>query len=378
MQAHLNFLRRKLIFRVRNKLHTITSLRDTPKAANVLLVTVPHELAETQLYPFHFYRSTLRQKYGVRCTQVPVDALVGADADRLHGGAKHAHIKRIFFQPAFEMPPQLVVQALERLAAAYPMAKIAFMDWYAPLHIRPAAYVDPYIDIYIKKQTYADFTNYSLPTLGDTNLNDYYAHRHNLPDAQQQFIPPAGIEKKIRLGSNFGLSPLMVDLFLGKPPQVDSRDIDLHARIAVKGVPWYQVMRQEAKDAVQKLSENGGIHIVSEGRVRRHKFFEEMMKSKICFSPFGYGEICWRDYEAYATGALLLKPDMVHLQVLPNVFVPNETYVPLQWDLSDFEEKVEEFLKNKERRTRITRQAFETMRSWIVSKEYVAEIAELC
>jgi hypothetical protein len=375
MQAHLNFLRRKLAHRAGSWLNRISTLANTPQSVNVVLTTTRHELAETQLYPFHFYRDVLAHKYGVRYTQIEVESLVGPGADRLHGTGQHKQVKRVFFQPAFEMAPKQAVQALQRLAHAYPNAKIAYLDWYAPLHIRPALYADPFIDIYVKKQTYANFSDYSKPTLGDTNLNDYYARRHELPDAPQQFTPPAGFEQKMRLGSNFGLSALMVDWFLGAPPTQANRDIDLHARIAIKGVPWYQAMRQEAKDAVQKLE---GVNVVSEGRVRRHQFFAEMVRSKLCFSPFGYGEVCWRDYEAHATGALLLKPDMSHLKVLPDIFIPYETYVPLEWDLSDFAGKVAEYLKNPAARAKIAAQAFEVNSAWIKSREYAATIAVWC
>jgi len=339
-----------------------------------MLVTVRHELAETQLYPFHFYRQTLATKHGVNCAQIGVDAVV-ADAALGKPLAQHRHINRVFFQAVFEMPPAQLVLALQRLSQVYPNARIAFMDWFAPLHIRPAIQVDPYIDIYIKKQTYADFANYSRPTRGDTNLNDYYARRHDLSYAPQQFDPPPGFEKKLRLGSNFGLSPLMVDLFLDPLLNDRPRDIDLHARIAVNGVPWYKAMRQDAKDAVERLQ---GVKVVSEGRVRRHKFYAELQRSKMCFSPFGYGEVCWRDYEAHATGALLLKPDMSHLRVLPDVFVPFETYVPLKWDLSDFGEKVAEYLRDSVARERIVRQGFEANAAWIKGQDYVGTIAGLC
>ncbi|MDR7305625.1 hypothetical protein [Rhodoferax saidenbachensis] len=375
MQAHLKFLRRKLAHRAGSWLNRVSSIANTPLSANVVLTTTRHELAETQLYPFHFYRDVLAQKHGLRYTQIEVESLVGPEAGHLHGTEQHKQVKRVFFQPAFEMPPEQAVQALQRLAHAYPNAKIAYLDWYAPLHIRPALYADPYIDIYVKKQTYANFAEYSKPTLGDTNLNDYYAKRHGLPDAPQQFTLPPGFEHKLRLGSNFGLSALMVDWFLGASPTQSNRDIDLHARIAVNGVPWYQVMRQEAKDAVQKLS---NLNIASEGRVRRHQFFAEMVRSKLCFSPFGYGEVCWRDYEAHATGALLLKPDMSHLRVLPDIFVPYETYVPLQWDLSDFADKVAEYLQDHTARAKITAQAFEVNSAWIKSREYAATIAAWC
>lgn len=374
MHAHLNFLRRKAAHRASNWLNTIASIADTPKHVNVMLVTVRHELAETQLYPFHFYRDVLKSKHGVRCGQISIES-VAADAQSGKSPGQHGHIKRVFFQPAFEMPAELVVRALQCLKQAYPNANIAFFDWYAPLHIRPALYVDPYIDIYIKKQTYLDFARYSSVTLGDTNLNDYYAKRHSLPDAPQQFEPPAGFESKMRMGSNFGLSALMVDMFLGRPPRADGRDIDLHARIAVNGAPWYKAMRQEAKDAVTQLQ---GLHVVSEGRVRRYKFYEELYRSKLCFSPFGYGEVCWRDYEAHATGALLLKPDMSHLKVQPDVFVPYETYVPLQWDLSDFGEKVHRYLHDHQARSKIVKQAFDVNAQWIQKGEFLNVVGAWC
>jgi hypothetical protein len=374
LHSHLNFLRRKIAFRATNWLHRINSLADTPKGGNVMLVTVRHELAETQIYPFHFYREILATKHGVECAQIGVDAAV-ADAAMAKPLPQHWHIKRVFFQAAFEMPGVQMVQALQHLTQVYQNARIAFMDWYAPLQIRPAIHVDPYIDIYVKKQTYADFANYGRPTLGDTKLNDYYARRHSLPDAPQQFDPPQGLEKKIRLGSNFSMSPLMIDLFLDQFSGNRSRDIDLHSRIAVNGVRWYKAMRQEAKGAVQKLQ---GVKVVSGGRLRRHKFYAEMQRSKLCFSRFGYGEVWSRDYEAHATGALLLKPDMSHLRVLPDVFLPIETYVPLKWDLSDFGEKVEYYLHNHDARSQIVRQGFEVNAAWIKSQDYVGTIAGLC
>jgi hypothetical protein len=88
--------------------------------------------------------------------------------------------------------------------------------------------------------------------------------------------------------------------------------------------------------------------------------------------------VCWRDYEAHATGALLLKPDMSHLRVLPDVFVPFETYVPLKWDLSDFGEKVEHYLRNHEGRSRIVRQGFEANATWVRSQDFAGTIAGMC
>ena len=43
-----------------------------------------------------------------------------------------------------------------------------------------------------------------------------------------------------------------------------------------------------------------------------------MRHSRICISPFGYGEICWRDFEAILCGCLVVKPDMSHVETNPS------------------------------------------------------------
>lgn len=372
---YLDFMRRSAGFAVSRWRHTVKSLADIPGRANVLIVSIPHELAQTQVYPFHFYQQTLAGKYGIDFVEVPLSSVMQEANSGKAAGRRSPAIKRIFFQPELHMDGALQARALEYLRDSFPGARIALLDWFAPLHIRYATAAVPYIDVYIKKQIFRNFDHFLLPTVGDTNLNDFYAKRHQLPDAPMQFEAPPGMESKMRLGSNFGLSPQMVDLFLGPPPVMEGRDIDLHARIAATGVEWYARMRQESKDAVARLQ---GLKIASEGRVKRRKFFAEMQRSKICFSPFGYGEVCWRDYEAFATGAILLKPDMSHLVVTPDVFVNGRTYIPLRWDLADFEETVRDTLGNFGATGPMRLEAFDVMRRWILSEDAAREIAALC
>lgn len=375
---YLNYLRRKAMFRLAQKINHVHGFEEIPDKANTLLVTARHELAETQIYPFYYYRERLRRE-GVRHVEMPLASLVTAMEDPL-GSRLHVNrnIERIFFQHGFMMPDAAVANLLDALKAVFPEARIAFMDWFAPLHIRYANCAAPYIDTYIKKQIYRDFNEFSRPTLGDTNLNDYYARRFSLDDAPMQYSPPPEFSRKLRLGSNFGLSPQMIDYFLAAPPRQDRRDIDLHARIAVNGVPWYQAMREEAKNAVERLrARRQGLNIAAEGRVRRYRFFAEMQRSKLCFSPFGYGEVCWRDYEAFATGALLLKPDMEHLSVAPEVFAPGRTYVPLRWDLEDLEDQVDYYLRHEDERKAICDEAFRLNRDFLAGDEIPRQIAAI-
>jgi len=359
---YLNFIKRRLVFDAKRRFSSVNSLHELNTNTNTLIVNYRHELSNTQIYPFYFYRDILKKQHGIQFQEVSIDLVNTSASSSMRGGT---NVKRIYFQHGFMMSNEEVVKKLELLSATFPQAKIAFMDWFAPLHIRYSNSIDPYIDSYIKKQTFTNFANYNKPTIGDTNLSDYYAKRHNIDLPGMTFIAPVGFEKKLRLWPNFYLSPQMVDLFLGKFPSVQSRPIDLHARIASKGDAWYQAMRSESIQAVKNLS---GIKIASEGRVKRNKFFAELRNSKIVFSPFGYGEVCWRDYEAYATGSLLIKPSVDHLKTSDNSFVEGETYVGINWDLSDFEEKLNKFLA-EDCREKIARNAFEYHRGQILGTE---------
>jgi len=357
---YLNFIKRRFAFNAKRRLSSVNSLHELSASTNTLVVGFRHELSSTQIYPFYFYRDILKNKHGMRFQEINIELLNTKASSPLRGSA---NVKRIYFQHSFMMSNEDVVKHLELLANTFPQAKIAFLDWFGPLHIRYANSVDPYIDLYIKKQTFTDFSDYNNPTVGDTNLSDYYAKRHQIDLPHMTFSAPPGFENKMRLSPNFYFSPQMVDLFMGDFPADNNRQIDLHARIASKGDAWYQAMRGESVEAVKNLS---GLKIAFEGRVKRHKFFSELRSSKVVFSPFGYGEVCWRDYEAYATGALLIKPNMNHLKTSDDSFINDQTYIAVNWDLSDFEEKVNLFLKDKDRREKIARNAFEYHRDLIL------------
>ena len=69
--------------------------------------------------------------------------------------------------------------------------------------------------------------------------------------------------------------------------------------------------------------------------ISKRRYHSELINAKITFSPFGWGEICYRDFEAIYSGSLLLKPSMDHVETWPNLYLRNETYIPCNWDLND-------------------------------------------
>lgn len=81
-------------------------------------------------------------------------------------------------------------------------------------------------------------------------------------------------------------------------------------------------------------------------RLSRKEYFNELRNSKMCISPYGWGEVCYRDFEIVISGALLIKPSMDHLSTFPDVYIPHETYIPVSWELNDLAETVERSLAN--------------------------------
>jgi hypothetical protein len=279
----------------------------------------------------------------------------------------------VLFQTWFDLSESQMKELAEQVASTYPGAALVYLDWFAPTDLRYAGALNPYIEFYVKKHVLRDRCAYARPTLGDTNLTDYYSRRicsplpptvHNIPDA---------FWSKLIVGPNFAFTPQILQL-LGEDTAREERPIDLHARIAIKGTAWYSAMRSEALAASQSIRD---LHIVAHGRISRREFIKELCSSKTCFSPFGYGEVCWRDYEAVMCGALLIKPDMAHLETMPDIFRPFETYVPVRWDLSDLEDTVRYYIAHREERLKITTQAISVVHDYVTSRGFLQQMNPL-
>ena len=73
-----------------------------------------------------------------------------------------------------------------------------------------------------------------------------------------------------------------------------------------------------------------------------------MHSTRVVPSPFGTGEVCFRDFECFLAGAALLKPDMSHMESWPDYYEPGVTYMPHAWDFSDFQAKLTELLESQD------------------------------
>ncbi|WP_113910734.1 glycosyltransferase [Roseovarius dicentrarchi] len=337
---------------------------DPHASRRLLLLAVNHRIPQSQLFPFHYYADAFRTDLDVDIREIPVDEYL--NAKHLNGATT------VCFQTHFDISDDALLHLVAELRRRNPGARLVYLDWFAPTDLRLAERIGPLVDAYVSKHLLRDMGQYGQPTFGDTTLMDYYGRVHNLMHDMKTFPVSTEFKEKLYLGPSFVTADFMLPVFDRGIAPSGPRPIELHARIAVEGTPWYRAMRQGCADAVAGLRD---VECVTGFGIRHDLFLRELRRSKICFSPFGYGEVCWRDYEAIMCGAVLLKQDTSHVATAPDIFEAFETYVPVKWDLSDLPQQVAWLLRDKAARTRIAGAAFDRLHSYARTRAFVGQMA---
>ena len=81
-------------------------------------------------------------------------------------------------------------------------------------------------------------------------------------------------------------------------------------------------------------------------RIPQEKYYQNMFNSKIIMAPLGYGEMAPRDLESAMFGSVLIKPDISHISSEPFIYEDDETYIAVNYDWSNLEEKIEYVLSD--------------------------------
>lgn len=218
--------------------------------------------------------------------------------------------------------------------------------------------VMPAVDKYLKKQIYKDINLYKTPLYLDRLYSDYYNRELNLHNEyvckrillQDEYVYKLGISWNA--GLNDFLSKGFVKLIPNyiKYPKYKPAGGDRVNDVFFNGTTNYESLisyqRQRTCELLRRIGEK--LNVPDPGMPMNHKqYIDNMKNSKSCISPFGWGEICYRDFESFFYGATLLKPTVNHLETYPNFFIENETYIPIDWSFRNIEE-VFERVKSKE------------------------------
>lgn len=235
----------------------------------------------------------------------------------------------------------------------------------------------PYVDLYAKNQLLRDRTRYTAPFYGMRCYTDFYHQSRGIVDSRETWRVPARPEDlhKLAVSWNLGLGSYVRhnrDLVsrLGRlqfywpsasytwkrtAPEATDRAVAVSFRGRVEyDRETVTFQRRETYRRLTSFAQATGVPVAYEGKLPYPEYREEMRQSKLVLSPFGFGEInAGRDFECFADGAALVKPDMSHLVTWPDYFEPNTTYAAYAWDFSDFDATLARLLANTEERLRI-------------------------
>jgi len=239
----------------------------------------------------------------------------------------------------------------------------------------------PYVTAYYKSSILKNKSKYLDPIPTSRIFLNYYYKHFNIKDditkpqtenpsasdlsrifvfwntALGSFGPQARLNKLIL----YLLTPPYLKLFGYQHPDAP-RPVDITCRIGLK---YHLNSLVFHRTKIAEILKNK--YSISLNRLPKKSYFKEIQSSKIGISPFGYGEIAYRDFEIFISGAALLKPDMSYLETWPNLYIDNDTYISHKWDFTDLTEKIDSLLTNDNWR-RIAQSGYDKYRHYILTQ----------
>ena len=213
--------------------------------------------------------------------------------------------------------------------------------------------VMPYVDVYLKKQLLKDINIYSTKLYGTKLFTDYYHKLLGIEDREidvEYTLLDSKYKDKLKLSWNIGISDFWSksrycllrpsSIFVPRMFKVDShRETNMFFNGTLNYSPLSGYQRRTTIEKM--LANNKTLEPNPTMKMPPAQYVWFMKDAKTAISPFGWGEICYRDFEAFVYGATLVKPDMNQVATFPDFFISDETYVPLKWDYSNFDEVID-------------------------------------
>ncbi len=328
-----------------------------------------NQITFAQVFPFIYYAPEFRALHNCEFRFFSIQGLLDGQHPKIPSS------DLILILPWFQADRGQLTRALAALRKTSPQAAISFVDSFAHNDLRLASDLGD-VAFYIKKSLFRDRGLFLQSYVwGDTNLAEFYAALYGIEQPRPDWTVPTAFLDKLRLGPGFFTDPKFLRPFDGAlQASFRDRPIDLHMRLGTKGTGWYGAMRT---DAVRTANAVQGVVRSSTDVISYRKYVQELRSSKTCFSPFGYGEICWRDIEAFAYGAVLIKPDMSHLETSPDIYVPGVTYLPVNWDFSNLQEVVDMALASPDLCRSIAQEAYRRISDYLNTAQFVRDMSFL-
>lgn len=354
----------------------------------ILVGCLNDNITKAQIDPFLYYKKELKNHLNLKIKQYVAQTFEEIDVIcRAHNS------EIVFLLPSWKesLSKELLYKAekvVRNIKADYPTRKLIFIDPFAQANTNYFSLL-PHVDYFIKRQCYKELNNYNKKFIGGSLFTDFLSKNKHFDFSNWDVSSELSKDNlhKIIPGWNLGIAKKFRQSLLKKSiPYFDKtpkKTVDVFCRLSIGDTGsklWYSQYRTIAVEALNPLVAD--YRVAKSGKdssnlVSRRQYNSEIKRSRIVFSPFGWGEACWRDFEAVCNDCLLIKPSMAHIVTEPNIFVEGETYIPVRWDFSDLEEKCRYYLSHPNKADSVIKKAKEKYQDYFKQKHFMKKIKKI-
>ncbi len=269
-----------------------------------------------------------------------------------------------------DLSDQLVGKELENFRKNF--KKIIYFDDSAALS-KINWFIVNRVDMYCKRGLLRDRELYKKTLYGGRLFSDYYHKKYKIYDQKENNTLPDYSNKydwnKIEIAWNIGIGmyELNSNLLKIKFNYFLKKSSKYYCQLLNSDINKYIVERNIKKiikslnliiDNIENLNTMGRItnngysesvgfqrkliskelndRNIETKKISYFSYLGEMYKYSSFISPFGWGEICFRDFESIILGKMLIKPNCDHIITWPNIYQDN-MYVPIDWEASNLD-----------------------------------------
>tara|TARA_E500000178_G_scaffold65953_1_gene63221 strand:- start:5221 stop:6372 length:1152 start_codon:yes stop_codon:yes gene_type:complete len=234
----------------------------------------------------------------------------------------------------------------------------------------------PFVKRYVKGQLYKDKDLYRENLFRNRYFSDYYQKKFKIEkDIKFNFCKlDVNYQKKVNLGWNLGVGNffdilnydsydklicLSKFIFLKnkkklfnyslRNKKIGNKKLDLFFKLSNRKRDKKKSIHYQRQQVESLLNKKYDLSIFK-NKMSHKDYLTNLMNSKISVGCFGWGEICYREFEATKMGTAFVYPNLHYIETWPDIFVEGKTYKSYELDFSNLQESIDFLLDNKSRR----------------------------
>ena len=107
--------------------------------------------------------------------------------------------------------------------------------------------------------------------------------------------------------------------------------------------------RQKLMKNLEKINKN---KIINE-KLNKKEYYNALRSSKISIGAYGWGEVCYRDFEAIICGTAFMTADMSNIETWPNIYIDGETYLSYDLDFLNLKDNLDNLIRDTSLRKKL-------------------------